>query len=104
MPAPRLRLGKRADIRLGSLWDTDLAAYDAVYAYLSPAPMARLWDKVQAEMRPGGLFVSNSFPFPGVAPAETFELHDLSHARLLLWRPCSIYLRQVFYIRERFKT
>ena len=82
----KLRLGKRAQIRLGSLWDTDLAGFDAVYAYLSPAPMAHLWEKVSAEMPPGGLFISNSFPVPGTSPSETVELHDLSHARLLIWR------------------
>ncbi|MEW5770041.1 MAG: class I SAM-dependent methyltransferase [Pseudomonadota bacterium] len=82
----RLRLGGRAHIELGSLWDTDLARFDAVYAYLSPAPMARLWEKARAEMRPGSLFISNTFAVPGVAADETLELHDLSHARLLIWR------------------
>lgn len=82
----RLRLGKRATIRLGSLWDTDLGKCDVVYAYLSPAPMARLWQKARAEMRPGSLLISNSFPVPGVPPSESIELHDLSHARLLIWR------------------
>jgi SAM-dependent methyltransferase len=84
--ASRLRLGGRADIRLGSLWDVDLSRYDVVYAYLSPAPMARLWQKVETEMRPGGLFISNSFGVPGSEPDETMDLDDLSQARLLIWR------------------
>jgi SAM-dependent methyltransferase len=84
--ASRLRLGGKGRIRLGSLWDEDLAAYDVVYAYLSPAPMERLWKKVEREMRPGSLFVSNTFGVPGVEPDETIELDDLSHARLLIWR------------------
>lgn len=82
----RLRLAGRGRVRLGSLWAVDLGEYDVVYAYLSPAPMARLWEKARTEMRPGSLFISNSFPVPGVAPAETIELHDLSNARLLIWR------------------
>lgn len=82
----RLRLAGRARVRLASLWDTNLGDYDVVYAYLSPVPMARLWDKARTEMAPGSLFISNSFPVPGVEPAETIELHDLSHARLLIWR------------------
>lgn len=82
----RLRMGGKAGIRLGSLWDQDLAAYDVVYAYLSPAPMAELWRKVEREMRPGSLFVSNTFAVPGVEPDETIDLNDLSHARLLIWR------------------
>jgi hypothetical protein len=82
----RLRLSRRAEVRLGSIWETDLSAYDVVYAYLSPAPMPRLWEKVRREMRPGSLFISNSFDVPGFPPDETVELHDLSRARLLVWR------------------
>jgi hypothetical protein len=82
----RLRLRGRADIRLGSLWDADLSACDVVYAYLSPAPMARLWQKAKAEMKPGSLFISNSFPVPGLAFDEVIELDDLSRSRLLIRR------------------
>jgi len=82
----RLRLLGRAQITLGSIWDTDLSGHDLVYAYLSPAPMPRLWQKARAEMRPGSLFISNTFAVPGVEPDEVVELHDLSHARLLIWR------------------
>ena len=80
----RLRLGKRA--HFGSLWQIDLGQYDVVYAYLSPAPMTRLWQKIQNEMRPGSLFISNSFAIPGVEPDETVELDDFNRSRLLLWR------------------
>jgi hypothetical protein len=82
----RLRLAGRARIRLGNLWDVDLSGHDVVYAYLSPAPMARLWLKARAEMRPGSLLVSNTFEVPGIEPDEVVELDDLSHARLLIWR------------------
>ena len=82
----RLRLRGRAQIHLGNIWDTDLSGYDVVYAYLSPAPMSRLWQKACAEMRPGSLFISNTFSVPGVEPDEEIELHDLSRARLLIWR------------------
>jgi hypothetical protein len=37
-------------------------------------------------MRPGTLFISNTFTVPGVAPDEVVELDDLTHARLLIWR------------------
>ena len=59
-----------------SLWDTPLVDADVVYAFLSPEPMAHLWEKIKREMRPGTLFVSNSFPVPDVAPAFTIELED----------------------------
>jgi hypothetical protein len=82
----RLRLLGRARIRIGSLWEQDLSGFDVVYAYLSPAPMPRLWRKARQEMRPGSLFVSNSFTVPGEAPDEIVDLHDLNHSRLLIWR------------------
>jgi hypothetical protein len=82
----RLRLRGRADIRLGSLWDADLSRCDVAYAYLSPAPMSRLWEKACAEMRPGSLFVSNSFAVPGVTFDEVVELGDRSVSRLLIRR------------------
>jgi len=82
----RLRLAGKAEVRLGSLWDVDLSAYDLVYAYLSPAPMPELWRKAMREMRPGSLLVSNTFAVPGIEPDEIVELNDLSQARLLIWR------------------
>ena len=62
------------DWRWGDLWQTSLADADVVYAFLSPAPMARLWQKVQAEMPPGSLFISNSFAVPDVEPDEVIEV------------------------------
>lgn len=70
-----LSLGRpNLDWRWGDLWQTPLGDYDVVYAFLSPAPMARLWDKARAEMRAGSLFVSNSFPVPGVTPARVIDV------------------------------
>lgn len=41
--------------------DLDLSQFDVVFAYLSPAVMSALWDKAQAEMRPGSMLLSNEF-------------------------------------------
>lgn len=78
--------GGHYTIRWNSLWKVDLRPYDVVYAYLSPVPMAALWLKVQAEMRPGTLFISNTFAVPGVEPCEVMQLDDLHHSRLYLYR------------------
>ena len=78
--------GGRYDIRWGSFWKLDLHGFDVVYAYLSPVPMTDLWRKVQAEMRPGALFISNTFAVPGVEPAEVLQLDDLHGSRLYLYR------------------
>lgn len=61
-----------AHVRFQSLWSVDLSAFDVAYAFLSPAPMPRLHAKIKAEMKPGALFVSNSFwadgePYDGIA-------------------------------------
>lgn len=60
--------------RWEDLWQAKLAEYDVVYAFLSPTPMPDLWAKVQAEMQPGSLFISNSFPVPGVTPQRIIEV------------------------------
>ena len=72
-------------IRYRSLWTTPLAAYDVVYCFLSPLPMPALWQKAQAELKPGALLVSNTFGIPGVEPDQTIELGDWRSARLLVW-------------------
>lgn len=70
----------------GNFWRADLAGYDVVYAYLSPVPMARLWQKARREMRPGSLFVSNGFPVPGIAPTQTLAIDDHVRSTLYVWR------------------
>jgi len=64
------------------LWQARLGDYDVVYAFLSPAPMEKLWQKVEAEMTPGSLFISNTFPAPGIAPSRIIEV-DCTPARPL---------------------
>lgn len=78
---------RNCHVRLLSLWRVDLAGYDVVYCFLSPAPMAALWEKAHAEMRPGALLVSNSFEIPGVEPTEVLQLDDWRGSRLLIWLP-----------------
>ncbi|MGE6687163.1 class I SAM-dependent methyltransferase [Stutzerimonas stutzeri] len=78
---------RNCHIRLISLWRVDLGEYDVVYCFLSPAPMAALWEKAQAEMRSGALLISNSFEVPGVEPAEVLHLDDWRGSRLLIWCP-----------------
>jgi hypothetical protein len=84
----RIRLGgfRQCRVHWGDFWDYDLGNYDVVFAYLSPAPMERLWRKAQAEMRPGTLFISSTFSVPGHKPFETVQVDDLHHSTLLVWR------------------
>lgn len=48
-------------VSFGDFWKLNLGEYDVVYAFLSPAAMERLWQKVTTEMKPGSVFITNSF-------------------------------------------
>ena len=78
------RAGCRVERR--DLMGVDLARYDVVYAFLSPAPMPALWDKAKREMRPGSLFVSLAFPVPAAAPDEILPVSDRDRHTLYVWR------------------
>lgn len=73
-------------IRRGDLWRTPLEREDVVYVFLSPRVMPRLWQKARAEMRPGSLLVSSSFPAPHVAPERVVEAADPRGTRLYCYR------------------
>lgn len=83
----RIKLGKHNNCHVlrDSLWSCDLAPYDVVFAYLSPASMGQLWLKVSNEMRPGSLFISNSFSVPQHPPQYSITLDDLHRSTLHIW-------------------
>lgn len=83
----RWRAG-RAGCRVArrDLMSVDLASYDVVYAFLSPAPMPALWAKAKREMRPGSLFVSLAFPIPGVAADQVLPVADAERHTLYVFR------------------
>ncbi len=74
------------EFRWKNIWQHNLDSYDVVYAYLSPVPMSDLWQKVTREMRPGSLFISNTFPVPGVMPDRSITLDDFSGSVLYMWQ------------------
>lgn len=81
----RLRHSSAESLR-GDFWRTSFKDYDVVYAFLSPVPMSRLWQKAKREMTPGSLLVSNSFPVPGVTPERICELEDRRGSVLYFYR------------------
>ncbi len=84
----RIKFGKhkQCSVNWGSLWNSDLSKYDVVFAYLSPVPMDALWRKAKQEMRPGSVFISNTFAVQDHPPNETVCVDDLHHSTLYLWR------------------
>lgn len=69
----------------GSFWDCDLSPFDVVFAYLSPVPMAALWEKARREMRPGSRFISNTFPVGTSTPDHEVRVDDLHTSTLYIW-------------------
>lgn len=82
----KLFASENAEIRFQSIWDTDISNADVVYAFLSPAPMSRLNEKIRVEMKPGSRFISNSFAVPGSEPDEIVAVDDTRETQLLIWR------------------
>ncbi|NQV56394.1 MAG: class I SAM-dependent methyltransferase [Rhodospirillales bacterium] len=73
-------------ILYGDFWKPDLAQYDVVYGFLSPAPMQAIYEKARREMKPGSLFISNSFVVPDVPPSQTVEVNDRRNTKLMIWK------------------
>jgi len=69
-----------------SLWDCNLVCYEVVFAFLSPAVMAELGEKVRHKMRPGSLFISSSFPIPDWEPESIVEVKDRRNTKLFCYR------------------
>lgn len=77
---------RNCHVRFGNLWASSFAEADVVYAFLSPVPMPRLWEKLCAQMKPGTMLVSNSFDVPGVVPEQVVEVADRRGTRLFCYR------------------
>ena len=73
-------------IERSDLWHRPLASQDVVFTFLSPRVMPRLWEKARAEMRPGTLLVSSSFPVPDIVPERVVEVADRRGTRLYCYR------------------
>lgn len=71
---------------LGSFWKLPLSNYDYVYAFLSPDPMARLWEKVRTEMKRGACFLTNTFEVAGT-PTRVHKVEDK--------RKCTLYIHKL---------
>ena len=76
----------RIEISLKSFWNLPLGGYNYVYAFLAPPPMPRLWEKARRELKPGAVFLVNSFPAP--AKADSIQAVDDRRA-------CKLYLYRI---------
>lgn len=77
---------KNVELRYGNFWQETLSLYNVVYAFLSPVPMSRLYEKASTEMDEGSLFISNSFNVPEKAADQVIDVADRRRTRLYCWR------------------
>jgi hypothetical protein len=82
----RCRKLPNATIRRASLWGCNLACYEVAFAFLSPAIMTEMGEKVRREMRPGSLFISSSFPIPDWEPESIVGIGDRRKTKLFCYR------------------
>ncbi|MBT9569312.1 MAG: class I SAM-dependent methyltransferase [Thiobacillus sp.] len=66
----------------------DLADYDIVFAFLSPAVMPALWQQAQAQMKSGSVFISLSFGVPSRVPDHEVWLAPGARHTLYAWKMC----------------
>jgi hypothetical protein len=74
------------EIRRNDFWQESLRDYTVIYAFLSPAPMARLREKAWNEMPGHAILISNSFDIPDVTPTQIVTVGDSRATRLLIYR------------------
>ena len=64
----------------------DLAGFDVVFAFLSPAVMPALWEQARAQMQKGSLFISLSFGVQARQPDHEIALAEGARHTLYAWR------------------
>ena len=63
-PKTGLNPARAVTVRWKNFWNADLSDANVVFVYLLPWRMEKLAAKLQKELKPGSLIVSNSFIFP----------------------------------------
>jgi len=64
----------------------NLADFDVVFVFLSPAAMPALWQQAQTQMRSGSLFISLSFAVDARQPDHVLTLAEGARHTLYAWR------------------
>jgi len=75
----------RARFLRGDYTALDFAAFDLVFAYLSPAAMPALWQKASSEMRKNTLLVSYEFDIPEISPTFVIDV-GADSPQIYVWR------------------
>ena len=69
----RTRRIPNVEWRWGNFEKQDFQKMDILYAFLSPAPMPKIWNQANRQMPKGALFLSNTFEVPGISAQKIVE-------------------------------
>lgn len=69
-----------------SFWSCEWDQFDVVYCFLSPVPMPAIEQLAEKKLKPGALFISNSFALPTRRADRVVEVGDRRRTRLFLYR------------------
>jgi len=84
----RLFLTKIPNVRLlkEDFFSTNINQAGLVICYLYPGAMLRLKSKFENELQPGSWVISHTFSVPGWEPVATYEVSDLYHTKIYIYR------------------
>ena len=77
---------RNLELKYGDFWKEDLSTYDVAYAFLSPEPMPRLFEKAKADMKAETQLISNSFVVPDHPANEIVSVDDSRETKLHIWK------------------
>lgn len=80
------RLKPKVSLKYANFFAEDLGDADVVCTFLSPAAMAKLRPKFEAEIKPGGRVVSFAFHIPGWEPTKVEKPNQKTTAVYLYQR------------------
>lgn len=69
-----------------NFFNANFADYEVIFAFLSPAAMPQVSEKIKQEMKAGTLFISSSFPAPNWKPTRVLQLQDFRKTVLYCYR------------------
>lgn len=70
----------------GNFFTADFGDYGVIFAFLSPAAMPEVSEKIKREMKSGTLFISSSFPVLDWQPERIVRLNDFRKTVLYCYR------------------
>ena len=82
----RLCIRPNLTIRRGNIHMLPLDGAVAVYMYLHSQCVKKLKPRLEAELAPGTLVVSNTFEVPGWHPKEIHQLDDTMCPQIMVYR------------------